>query len=68
MTIWEPPFEERRFPNPPSNLFVPFADSAGRPCYPRRGLLHWRGLRNPQNRFPADTVYPTTISNLTKWN
>jgi hypothetical protein len=20
---WEPPFEERRFPNPPSNLFVP---------------------------------------------
>ncbi|MFA5206931.1 MAG: hypothetical protein WC708_21225, partial [Lentisphaeria bacterium] len=23
---WEPPFEERRFPNPPSNLFVPSAE------------------------------------------
>ena len=28
-TGWEPPFEERRFPNPPSNLFVPFTDFAG---------------------------------------
>jgi hypothetical protein len=27
---WEPPFEERRFPNPPSNLFVLFANLAGR--------------------------------------
>jgi len=26
---WEPPFKERRFPNPPSNLVVPFADFAG---------------------------------------
>ena len=27
---------------------TPFADSAGRPCCPSRGLLHWSGLRNPQ--------------------
>jgi hypothetical protein len=24
---WEPPFKERRFPNPPSNLFVPFFET-----------------------------------------
>ena len=31
---WEPPFEERRFPNPPSNLFVPLRISQAAPTVP----------------------------------
>ena len=46
--VGDPLFKERRFPNPPSNLFVPFADFAGRPCRHNRGLSHESGLRNPQ--------------------
>ncbi|MFA5206913.1 MAG: hypothetical protein WC708_21130 [Lentisphaeria bacterium] len=46
---WEPPFKERRFPNPPSNLFVPFADSAGRSRPTGHDGARGGGLRNPQN-------------------
>ena len=47
---WEPPFEERRFPNPPSNLFVAFCGFRRQPHNPNHGQSHESCLRNPQKR------------------